>query len=491
MIFQETKDNGFVKLRRNLLCHLEDGRLSMNEFAVYVAMIILAESDTGELKTCGRALHTLFHPGKNLSERGMRDVIARLEEGGYLSRNLRNGQHGVHPVLLNKYPITTGPNAGHMASGSPKNAPKKVQKTGELICEAMWKGSSQVLSKVAGEDQPHLSEPGAGEEPETVSTTKSEGWDDSELTSGEPAQRGFGADEGSLTCKVPGLLTGQLSHQVSPTIQEGDTESERYTEALKASTKSEEQTEKDPKSSGGGSGILNPVKVGEVEGEERSSGEAPGKAKAEEEASSSGKVLDPVTPEEALVQDMWTRLKSLPHFGRVQKQWTVTFRNLLREYTTETLHGAIAYAFDHKYWSRQLFRDDLDPVACFCEHLEEFTLKWASAQHQEELANSPVKLPPVTYLPSDEPVELPGGGIPGLQTATREENRQRSLKILAEQERNKPSAEEIARLQAEADAQTLRRKAIVQFLNEDHAAQQALEQQALQQQALQAKKVTP
>jgi hypothetical protein len=136
--------------------------------------------------------------------------------------------------------------------------------------------------------------------------------------------------------------------------------------------------------------------------------------------------------------------------------------------------------------SRKLFRDDEDPVGVFVANVEEFTLKWVGGQHQEHLASAPVKLPPVTYLPSVEPVELPGGGIPGLSTPSREQNRESSRRIQAEKDRNKPSPEEIARHQAEVDARTLRNIALVNALNEDWAAKQAL-QQALQQ----TKEVTP
>jgi hypothetical protein len=44
MIFHESRDNGFVQLRRNLLSHVEDGRMPGAGFMVMCALLILAES---------------------------------------------------------------------------------------------------------------------------------------------------------------------------------------------------------------------------------------------------------------------------------------------------------------------------------------------------------------------------------------------------------------------------------------------------------------
>jgi hypothetical protein len=108
MIFQETKDNGFVMVRRNLLPHLIDGRLSMNEFAVYLVLILLADSDSGQTKTCARALHAICHPGQQLNLRGMQRILDRLEGAEYIHRDLLQGERGLYTVTVNKYPITTG-----------------------------------------------------------------------------------------------------------------------------------------------------------------------------------------------------------------------------------------------------------------------------------------------------------------------------------------------------------------------------------------------
>jgi hypothetical protein len=111
-MFQESKENGFVMVRRNLLPHLIDGRLSMNEFAVYLVLILLADSDSGQTKTCARALHAICHPGQQLNLRGMQRILDRLEEGELIHRDLVQGERGIYRVTVNKYPITFGERKG-------------------------------------------------------------------------------------------------------------------------------------------------------------------------------------------------------------------------------------------------------------------------------------------------------------------------------------------------------------------------------------------
>jgi hypothetical protein len=60
MIFHENRDNGWIQYRRNLVCHLEDGRLDGNGFMVLSLLLLLADSDSGTLKTCASALVTSY-----------------------------------------------------------------------------------------------------------------------------------------------------------------------------------------------------------------------------------------------------------------------------------------------------------------------------------------------------------------------------------------------------------------------------------------------
>jgi hypothetical protein len=124
MIFHESRDNGWVPLRRNLIPHVEDERLGILEWAVLSMLIALADSDSGEVKTCSSALRRLFHTRELVDERGMRRVLDNLEAGGYIRRFRTQGQRGLYRVLINKYLVSTGDNAGKRSKIPPKISPK-------------------------------------------------------------------------------------------------------------------------------------------------------------------------------------------------------------------------------------------------------------------------------------------------------------------------------------------------------------------------------
>jgi hypothetical protein len=110
LIFHESKDNGWVQFRRNIIPHLEDGRMDGHDFMVLSMLLLLADSDSGTLKTCASALATLLHCG--LDERGIQRILERLDKRDYIRRNIVAGRRGLYLVTINKYAITTGQHTG-------------------------------------------------------------------------------------------------------------------------------------------------------------------------------------------------------------------------------------------------------------------------------------------------------------------------------------------------------------------------------------------
>jgi hypothetical protein len=151
MVIDQSRDNGWVALRRNLFGHIEDGRLSMCEGMVLIALIGLASSGTGKTLTCASALRRFFNCGKELDDREMRRILDRLDKGGYIHRDLVHGQRGLYEVTINKYLISTGPNKKKLVTVPVKTTPKKRREMpGRIPGDARDNGPENALRKKSG-----------------------------------------------------------------------------------------------------------------------------------------------------------------------------------------------------------------------------------------------------------------------------------------------------------------------------------------------------
>ncbi len=97
---------GWVQIRRGLVQHLHDGHMTASEFTAMVLMILLADSDTGIWTGCAAGLS--YISGGQVSAKAAKDALRSLEAKGYIRRHRRQGQRGIHPILLDKYLVTTG-----------------------------------------------------------------------------------------------------------------------------------------------------------------------------------------------------------------------------------------------------------------------------------------------------------------------------------------------------------------------------------------------
>jgi hypothetical protein len=99
--------SGFVQIRRGILEHLQEGRLTVRDYACYSVIILLADKATGLWWGCAQALAAQFGAG-DISVHAARRSLHNLEETGYLKRFRTQGQRGNSPILVNKYPISFG-----------------------------------------------------------------------------------------------------------------------------------------------------------------------------------------------------------------------------------------------------------------------------------------------------------------------------------------------------------------------------------------------
>jgi hypothetical protein len=101
-----TSNGNFVQIRRGILQHVKDGRLSPNSFTVYMTIILLADASTGMWRGSAPAL--VVHFNGSLSLDAVQRALNSLEENGYIKRFRTHGQRGNYPILVNKYLITSG-----------------------------------------------------------------------------------------------------------------------------------------------------------------------------------------------------------------------------------------------------------------------------------------------------------------------------------------------------------------------------------------------
>lgn len=105
-----SKENGFVPIRRGIWEHVRDGRLSLQDVAVYSYIISQADTRTGVWKGCAGALVGELA----MKPRTARDVLERLEHRDYIRRFLRPGERFCYPILVHKFQLTQGEHKGEV-----------------------------------------------------------------------------------------------------------------------------------------------------------------------------------------------------------------------------------------------------------------------------------------------------------------------------------------------------------------------------------------
>ena len=104
-------------LRRGLIEHLQDGRLTVKEFSVLIGLIMLASKDTGSSTINANTLAAFMGEGLNYEsevlrnrQRGKQRVLQNLEVKRYIYRQIVPHSKRAYRYWVNKYEITDGPN---------------------------------------------------------------------------------------------------------------------------------------------------------------------------------------------------------------------------------------------------------------------------------------------------------------------------------------------------------------------------------------------
>lgn len=112
-----TTNNGFLKRRRGILEHIQEGKITLAEHGAHDVIGLLADKRTGIWFGSARAFAANCGAG-DVSERQARHLLESLEVKGYIKRFPRRRAHGNYPILINKYEVTFGAYTGMRLNAS-------------------------------------------------------------------------------------------------------------------------------------------------------------------------------------------------------------------------------------------------------------------------------------------------------------------------------------------------------------------------------------
>jgi hypothetical protein len=109
--------NGYIQLRRGLLEHLHDGRISLLEFAVLTVLITIASKETGSGTINANTLGSFIGDGLDYEsevprnrQRGKQRILKNLEVKGYIFRQVVPHSKRAYRYWVDKYLCTDGLN---------------------------------------------------------------------------------------------------------------------------------------------------------------------------------------------------------------------------------------------------------------------------------------------------------------------------------------------------------------------------------------------
>jgi hypothetical protein len=98
---------GYIPLRRGLLQHLQEGRITLREFDVFIVLLMWADHRTGIATTNAAGL--VFLSGGQLEQSWTQKCLASLEDKGYIKRPFFvQGQRGDQRIFIDKFVVTDG-----------------------------------------------------------------------------------------------------------------------------------------------------------------------------------------------------------------------------------------------------------------------------------------------------------------------------------------------------------------------------------------------
>ena len=99
-------NNGFTPIRGGILEHLEQGRMTLMEFGVYMLLQLRADWTTGIYRGC--ALTIAYQLSQPEIRAQVKDVLARLKRKQYINYSPVPGKRGSYEILIHKFEPRAG-----------------------------------------------------------------------------------------------------------------------------------------------------------------------------------------------------------------------------------------------------------------------------------------------------------------------------------------------------------------------------------------------
>ena len=97
---------GFTPIRNGILEHLEQRKMTLMEFGVYMLIQLRADWATGIYRGC--ALTIAYQFGEPNMRAQVKDVLFRLRKKGYINHSPLKGQRGSYQILIHKFEPRVG-----------------------------------------------------------------------------------------------------------------------------------------------------------------------------------------------------------------------------------------------------------------------------------------------------------------------------------------------------------------------------------------------
>jgi hypothetical protein len=148
---------GYVQKRRGVLTHLNERRLTVNEYVVFDILLLLADKETGSYMINAPAIR--FWSGEQITIDAADRALRGLEEKDYIVREITPGKLGVYPYHIQKFIVAYGAEQGKVLTFTKKR--NKIEKTVALLEYFGAQSADEGAEPTAEDGAEGSAEPGA------------------------------------------------------------------------------------------------------------------------------------------------------------------------------------------------------------------------------------------------------------------------------------------------------------------------------------------
>ena len=139
--------NGYVQKRRGVLTHLQQRRMTANEYLVFDILLMLADKQTGSGWINAAAIG--YWTGGQIKVDAADRALRGLEKKDYIVREITPGNTGLYQFHVQKFVVTYGAEVGKVLTF--RKRANKIEKTEELLKEFAAVPAEDSAEVTAGE----------------------------------------------------------------------------------------------------------------------------------------------------------------------------------------------------------------------------------------------------------------------------------------------------------------------------------------------------